>query len=71
MPGLAQNLAALDLVSLNTTEQRTDVVASLSIVKNLAEHLDTGNNGFSSLVGQTDDLNFVANLQLYRAQLYR
>ena len=37
---------------------------SLSIVQNLAEHFDTGNNGFLSLFGKTDDLNFVARVEL-------
>ncbi|MBQ2298404.1 MAG: hypothetical protein II278_03380, partial [Bacteroidaceae bacterium] len=43
--GLSQNLATLDLVTLNTTHQSADVVASLGEVQGLAEHLQTGDNG--------------------------
>src|SRR5699024_10479373 len=62
--GLSQNLAALNLSPLDTTEQSADVVASLSVVQQLAEHLDTGNNGLARSVHQTNDLNFLAHLQL-------
>ena len=64
---MAQNLAALDLVALNTTQQGADVVASLSEVQQLAEHLDAGNDGLLLLVRQTDDLDFLADLELCRA----
>ena len=40
--GLGQNLATLDVGSLDTTQQNTDVIASLSEVQQLAEHLDAG-----------------------------
>ena len=62
--GSTQNLATLDLLLVDTTQQSADVVASLSVVQQLAEHLDTGNNGFLALLGQTNDLNLVAGLQL-------
>ena len=60
---LAQTLSALDLCSLNTTQQSTDVITSLSAVKELTEHLDTGNNGLANLLMDTDDLNFVVQVQ--------
>ena len=62
--GLSQNLTTLDVGSLNTTQQAADVVAGLSIVQNLTEHLNTGANGLGALVLQTNDLNFLAGLQL-------
>ena len=46
--GLAKNLASLDVSSLDTTEKSTDVIACLSVVKDLSEHFDTGNNSLSS-----------------------
>ena len=61
--GLAENLTTLDLVSLNTTEQNTNVVASLSKVQRLAEHLKAGDNGLLALLGEADDLDFLANLR--------
>ena len=60
---LGQNLTALDVGSLDTTEQNADVVASLSKVEELAEHFDARNNGLSSLVGEADDFDFVRHLQ--------
>ena len=61
--GLGQNLAALDVGTLNAAQQNADVVASLGEVQQLAEHLDAGNDGLAGLVSQTDDLNFLAHLQ--------
>ena len=62
--GLCKNLTSLDLSSLNTTEENTYVVACLSIVKSLSEHLKTCNNNFSSLFCKTNDLNFFRSLDL-------
>src|SRR5262249_26778996 len=58
---LGQNLAALDVVTLNTAEQDTDVVASLTLVEHLLEHLNTSYNALAS-VADTDDFNFFVNL---------
>ena len=41
---LTQTLSSFDLCSLNTTKQSTDVITSLSVIKQLAEHLDTSYN---------------------------
>src|SRR4029079_3242642 len=41
---LAENLAALDLLALGTAEQTADVVARLTLVEDLAEHLDAGDD---------------------------
>ena len=62
--GLAKNLTSFDVLSLNTTEKCADVVACFSVIKGLSEHFDTGNNSLCSLFGKTDDLNFVAELEL-------
>ena len=61
--GLGQNLAALDLGLRNTAQQGTDVVAGLSEVEQLVEHLDTGNGGLALLVGQTNDLDLLVQVQ--------
>ena len=53
--GLAENLAANDLLALDTAEQAADVVAGLSLVEQLAEHLDTGADRVLGLL-DTDDL---------------
>ena len=60
--GLAQNLAALDVGLGDTTQQGADVVAGLSVVQQLAEHLDAGDDGLLLLVGQADDLDVLASL---------
>src|SRR5690606_34777728 len=39
--GLAENLAALNLSAVDTTDQGTNVVASLARIEQLAEHFDT------------------------------
>ena len=41
---LGQNLAALDVIALDTAEQDTGVVASLTLVEVLLERFDTGND---------------------------
>ena len=56
---LNKTLSSLDLVSLNTTEQRTDVVTSLSLIKKLTEHLDTSYNNLTNVLVNTNDLNLV------------
>ena len=61
--GFAQNLAALDLSSLDTTQQGSDVIASLSEVKQFSEHLNTGNNGLEFLFLQTNNLNLFGEFQ--------
>ena len=60
---LAQTLSTLDLSSLNTTQQSTDVITSLSAVKKLTEHFDTGYNSLTGIFMNTNDLNFVVQVQ--------
>ena len=59
----SQNLSSFDLCSLNTTKQSTDVITSLSLIKQLTEHLDTSYNSLTSLLVNTNDLNLVVELQ--------
>ena len=61
--GLAENLAALDVLALDAAEQQTDVVASLAEVHGLTEHLDTGNDGVLGVL-DADDLDGLVELEL-------
>src|SRR5690554_1720517 len=62
--GLAQHLAALDIVLFNTAEQTTDVVASDTFIERLVEHLNAGDDGLLDFLGHADDFNFIADLDL-------
>src|SRR5581483_4120061 len=59
--GLAQHLAALDLLALGAAQQAADVVARLALIKKLAEHLDAGDHGLERRA-DADDLDFLADL---------
>src|SRR5262249_25037815 len=59
--GLAENLATLDLFTADAADQRTDVVAGLALIEQLAEHLDAGDDGLLGVL-DADDLDFLANL---------
>ena len=59
---LGQALTALDFFAFDTAEKETDVVAGLTLVKRLFEHLNARANRLAAFIGQTDDLNFVADL---------
>src|SRR4029079_14492331 len=59
--GFGQDLAALDVLTADATQQRADVVARLSLVEQLAEHLDAGDDGLLG-VADADDLDFLADL---------
>src|SRR5687768_14899384 len=48
--GLGQHLAALDLVTLDASQQQANVVARLAAVEGLVEHLDAGDDQLSRLV---------------------
>src|SRR6201996_7018179 len=58
----AENLATLDLLALGATQERADVVARLTLVEDLAEHLDTGDGGFARLRVDADDFDLVAGV---------
>src|SRR5215213_6078761 len=57
---LAQNLTAFDFLALGAAQQRTDVVARLTLIEQLAEHFHAGDH---SLDGRTNanDLDFLAH----------
>src|SRR6185312_12522809 len=58
----AENLATLDVLALGAAEQRADVVAGLTLVEDLAEHLDPGDGGFARLRVDADDFDLVAGV---------
>src|SRR4029453_15141493 len=58
---LGQDLAALDLVALDAAQQRPDVVAGLTLVEQLLEHLDTGHDDIARRL-DADHLDLVAGL---------
>ena len=70
---LAENLTSLDLITVDTTKEKTYVITSLSLVKSLTEHLDTSYDSLLSLLGNTNDLKligYVKNTTLYTAGSY-
>ena len=58
--GLRQNLAALDVLALEATNEAASVVASLATIKILVEHLDAG-DGRLLRVPEAHDLDFVTD----------
>ena len=59
---LGQNFTSLNGLLVDTTEEETYVVTSLTLVEELAEHLDTGNGGLTGLICETDELDRVADV---------
>ncbi len=59
--GFSKNLTSLDALSVDTTQKRADVVACVSLVKELSEHFKTGDGGLNGVV-DTNDLNLILNL---------
>ncbi len=62
--GLSQNLTALDIGLGNAAQQAARIVAGLDVIQGLVEHFHGGNDGGALLVGQTNDLDSLAGLQL-------
>src|SRR5450830_1704826 len=58
---LAQHLAALDVFTLGTAQQDADVVASLTLVQQLAEHFHAGAGGLDGGL-DTHDFDFFGQL---------
>src|SRR3954452_12070414 len=56
--GLAEDLPALDLLALGAAKEAADVVARLTLVQDLAEHLDAGHDR-AARIGDADDLDGV------------
>ena len=59
--GFGEDLASFHFIFLDATEEDTDVVACLTLVEDLAEHLDGGGNGLQG-GPEADDLHFLAGL---------
>src|SRR5690242_14781791 len=57
---LAEHLAALDFLTLGATEETADVVASLALIEQLAEHFHAGDNRLLRRP-DADDLDFFAD----------
>ena len=51
-----------DLVFVDTTKQQTNVITSLTFVKNLTEHLNSGTYGFLSVSTQTDNFQLITRV---------
>ena len=60
--GRGENLTALDIVALRAAEQSADVVACLALIEQLAEHFDAGDRCVFTVGRDTDDFDFVADL---------
>src|SRR6201991_4701496 len=60
--GLHDDLTALDVLTLDTTQQQTDVVTGLALVEQLAEHLHTGDRGLGAGRLDADDLDFLVHV---------
>ena len=58
----SNNLTSLDVLLVDTTEKKTNVVSSLTLIKKLTEHLDTSYSGSSRSVTETNELNSVVNV---------
>ena len=58
-----KNLTSFDVCSLDTTKQNTDVITSLSFVKQLTEHFDTCYNRFLCLFFNTNDFNIIGHMK--------
>src|SRR5690606_5339109 len=58
---LEQNLTTLNSILVNAAQQAANVVASLALIQQLAEHLNAGHNRLLR-IAQTNDLDLVANL---------
>ncbi|MNQ88473.1 hypothetical protein D3C85_1037340 [compost metagenome] len=54
-----KNLSTLDIFAVYTTKKGTNVVTSLSGIKQFTEHLYACYNAFTSFFRDTNDFNFV------------
>ena len=58
---LCKNLSSLDLLLVDTAEEETYVVTSLTLIEELTEHLNTCYDSLLRLLTETYDLNLVTN----------
>src|SRR3954462_3545366 len=61
--GLDDDLAALDVLALDATQEQTDVLTGLTLVEQLAEHLDAGDGGGGLALLDADDIDGLVDLQ--------
>ena len=59
--GLCQHLSALHAFALDATQETADIIARLTLIEQLAEHLDARNGGLLRRAN-ADDLDFLADL---------
>ena len=59
---LADDLPTTHFVMLDATKQQADVVACLTVVEQLVEHFDTGDNGLAGLFREADNFHVVVHL---------
>ena len=60
---LAADLAALDVLALDATQEQAHVLAGLALVEQLAEHLDAGDDGLGGRAGvDAHDLDLLVDL---------
>src|SRR6476661_4934312 len=60
---LDDDLAALHLLALHTTQQQADVLARAALIEELPEHLDAGDRGGLLLRVDTHDVDLLVDLQ--------
>src|SRR5690606_21963664 len=60
--GFADHHSTLDVFFLDAAEQESNVVASLTVVEDLAEHFNTCNGGSEFFSTHADDLHIVAGV---------
>src|SRR5699024_517841 len=54
--------AALDVLALGAAQEQPDVLAGLSLVEELAEHLDTGDRGRLLVIADADEVDGLVGL---------
>ena len=59
---LGDDHTTLDFVLVDTTEEETDIVTSLTFVEDLTEHFDTRHDRLKTICTETDDLDFVTRV---------
>src|SRR5262249_23525815 len=60
--GLHDDLATLDILTLDAAQQQTNVVAGLALVEQFAEHLDNGDGGLGGPWPDASDLDFLVDV---------
>jgi hypothetical protein len=68
---LGNNLAALDIVALNTAQQQTQIVTRHALIEHLVEHFHARHHRCTALGLQTNDLNRFTDFDLATIDLTR